>query len=98
MSLGADYNSSQRPQRVDAIFTLTPWYAPQSQCLLEGRCQGFVADAQGTFLDHLTWAARGVCVLDRTVTIRGMVLGRLSPPAHCTDCGLRHALSLSLSV
>lgn len=49
-------------------------------------------------LDHLAWAARGVCVLDRTVTIRGMVLGRLPPPGHSTDCELRHALSPSLSV
>lgn len=46
----------------------------------------FVADGQGTLLDHLPLVARGVCVpwSHGIVAIGGIVPGRLPSPGHCT--------------
>ena len=55
----------------------------------------FAAAALGMPLDCLALVARWACVpgSHKTVTIREIVVGRLTPPKHCTDRRLKRILS-----
>lgn len=57
-----------------------------------------VAATQETSLYHLALVATGAHLpgFHRTVTIEERILGRLSPPGHCTDRSLKHTFGLSV--
>lgn len=58
----------------------------------------FVAAAHGAPLEYLALEARRICVpeIHWIITIREIVLLKLSPTGHCTDSRLKHTRSLSV--
>lgn len=79
-----------------AIFQLALCHAPEHQSP-GGDVSGalvFAATAQETPLDHQALVAGTACIPEPpgAMAIGERVLGRLPPPGHCTDSGLKYTL------
>lgn len=99
MHLGADCNPFQKHQKANAIFVPTLFNVFWREALhtsgalvFWSSAPVFVAAARGMPLDCLAFVAGRAYIPESpwTMAIRGMALGRLPPPVHDSDSGLRH--------
>lgn len=103
MILSGDFEEQMQSSHSPSV-ALRLCCAPEDQCLLQGNfthvwcliCMAgapvFAASNQETSLNCLALVVRQAYILmcRRSVAIRKMVLERILPKGHYTDCGLRH--------